>query len=104
MAHAEGNDFHGFARVPLEQLQKRISLPIRQLLRDQPDRRKTARTLMRRFRLPIMVLVITSCCFATLLAAVGDGHWRTRVPEQARLEANPLANDADAVAAGARLF
>jgi len=59
---------------------------------------------MRRLRFSILVLATASCCMATLLAAVGDGQWRTRVPERARLQANPLANDRDAVAAGAKLF
>ena len=37
-------------------------------------------------------------------AAAGDGAWRKRVPEKDRGRSNPLAGDADAVGAGAKLF
>ena len=39
---------------------------------------------------------------ATLIAA--DGRWLKRVPEDARVRKNPLAQDADAPAAGKKLF
>jgi len=42
---------------------------------------------------------------ATLLfASAGDGLWMTRVPEKARIRQNPYDSEANAVAAGAKLF
>jgi mono/diheme cytochrome c family protein len=42
---------------------------------------------------------------ATLLfASAGDGLWMTRVPEKARTRQNPYDSEANAVAAGAKLF
>ena len=38
------------------------------------------------------------------LAAAGDGAWLTKVPAKDRERANPLASDADAPLAGAKLF
>ena len=40
----------------------------------------------------------------SILAAAGDGQWRTKVPEEARLRPNPMADDPNALAAGAKLF
>lgn len=39
-----------------------------------------------------------------LWAAAGDGAWRKNVPEKYRLRVNPMAGDAEAVPAGAKLF
>jgi mono/diheme cytochrome c family protein len=39
-----------------------------------------------------------------IFAAVGDGQWRAKVPDSARVRANPMAGDLDAVTAGAKLF
>lgn len=43
---------------------------------------------------------------ATLLlaASVGDGAWKTKVPEKDRARENPYDSQAGAVAAGAKLF
>jgi mono/diheme cytochrome c family protein len=43
---------------------------------------------------------------ATLLfaASIGDGAWKTRVPERDRARENPYDSQANAVAAGAKLF
>jgi mono/diheme cytochrome c family protein len=42
---------------------------------------------------------------ATLLvASSGDGLWMTKVPEKARTRQNPFDSEANAVAAGAKLF
>jgi mono/diheme cytochrome c family protein len=43
---------------------------------------------------------------ATLLlaASVGDGAWKTKVPEKDRMRDNPYDSQAGAVAAGAKLF
>ena len=59
---------------------------------------------MRNFRFSIVLLATICCWIATLLAAVGDGQWRTIVPQQERLRPNPMANEADAVSAGGKLF
>jgi mono/diheme cytochrome c family protein len=39
-----------------------------------------------------------------LLATVGDGGWLRKVPESARVRTNPLSQDTEASAAGAKLF
>jgi mono/diheme cytochrome c family protein len=39
-----------------------------------------------------------------LLAGVGDGLWMAKVPEKDRQRQNPMANDSNAIAAGAKLF
>ncbi len=45
-------------------------------------------------------IAVSLLCFAY----PGDGKWRGHVPEKDRLRTNPLAADADARAAGAKLF
>jgi len=53
------------------------------------------------------ITAITCLLFsATLLlaASVGDGAWRSRVPEKDRVRENPYDSQASAVAAGAKLF
>lgn len=50
----------------------------------------------------VLLLVLTSV--ATIVAAVGDGQWRAKVPEAARLRSNPMAGDPNALMAGAKLF
>jgi mono/diheme cytochrome c family protein len=52
----------------------------------------------------ITVLAILLISGITILAAVGDGQWRAKVPDSARVRANPMAGDLDAVTAGAKLF
>jgi mono/diheme cytochrome c family protein len=39
-----------------------------------------------------------------LLASVGDGAWKTKVPEKDRMRENPYDSQAGAIAAGAKLF
>lgn len=52
-----------------------------------------------------LIAVIFIIVFSLLaLASVGDGQWMSRVPEAARLRANPTATDSEAIAAGAKLF
>jgi mono/diheme cytochrome c family protein len=51
----------------------------------------------------LLVFCISALAFA-LAAGVGDGHWRTKVPERDRLRQNPVADDAESMAAGAKLF
>lgn len=41
---------------------------------------------------------------ALLFAAVGDGLWMIKVPDKARAKRNPFADEASAVAAGAKLY
>ena len=43
---------------------------------------------------------------ATLLlaASVGDGAWKAKVPEKERVRENPYDSQANAIAAGAKLF
>ena len=51
------------------------------------------------------ILVAISLLLSTLLlAAAGDGLWRTKVPDKDRGRQNPFAGNAAAKAAGARLF
>src|SRR5215472_4370766 len=37
-------------------------------------------------------------------ASIGDGLWKTKVPEKERVRQNPFDSQSDAVAAGAKLF
>lgn len=41
---------------------------------------------------------------SAIVAKVGDGSWLTKVPEAARVRANPMAADPESTAAGAKLF
>ncbi len=53
------------------------------------------------------ITAITCLLFsATLLlaASVGDGAWKSKVPEKDRVRENPYDSQASAVAAGAKLF
>jgi mono/diheme cytochrome c family protein len=47
------------------------------------------------------LLLFASFLFA---ASIGDGAWKTRVPERDRTRENPYDSQANAVAAGAKLF
>jgi len=51
-----------------------------------------------------LIVFILLGCVSLVFAAVGDGAWLKNVPEKDRARANPLSTDADAVAAGAKLF
>jgi mono/diheme cytochrome c family protein len=50
------------------------------------------------------VIVLPMMFVATILASVGDGEWRAKVAESARLRPNPMAGDPSSVAAGSKLF
>ena len=53
------------------------------------------------------VLAVTFLLFsATLLlaASIGDGAWKSKVPEKERMRENPYDSQANAIAAGAKLF
>jgi mono/diheme cytochrome c family protein len=60
--------------------------------------------MMRMFRRSLSVFALVTAFAATILAAAGDGKWRTKVPESARERPNPMAGDPNSVAAGAKLF
>jgi mono/diheme cytochrome c family protein len=49
----------------------------------------------------IVSLTVSS---ALLFGAVGDGLWMIKVPDKARAKQNPFAGEANAVAAGAKLY
>jgi mono/diheme cytochrome c family protein len=50
----------------------------------------------------IALLILALATF--VLAAAGDGEWLQKVPAKERTRPNPLANDPDAPAAGAKIF
>ena len=50
----------------------------------------------------IAMLMVLLAVFA--LAAAGDGEWLQKVPAKDRVRPNPMANDLDAPAAGAKIF
>jgi cytochrome c oxidase cbb3-type subunit 2 len=53
---------------------------------------------------PVAVLVFFAFAVPFLMAGAGDGAWMARVPEKDRIRQNPFAGDAQAAAAGAKLF
>jgi len=55
-------------------------------------------------RAHILIAIIFLLLSTLLLAAAGDGLWRTKVPDKDRARQNPFAGNASAQAAGARLF
>lgn len=55
-------------------------------------------------RAHILIAIIFLLLSTLLLAAAGDGLWRTKVPDKDRGRQNPFAGNASAQAAGARLF
>ncbi len=52
----------------------------------------------------VALAIFALAAVSWLWASAGDGAWRKNVPEKDRLRPNPLAGDADAVAAGGKLF
>ena len=58
--------------------------------------------MIRKFRLPAIICVIALPFL--LAAASGDGAWKSKVPDKDRARQNPFANDANAIAAGSKLF
>ena len=59
---------------------------------------------MRKRNRSITGLAVVLISAGTIFAAVGDGNWRTKIPESVRMRSNPMAGDPEAVAAGAKLF
>jgi mono/diheme cytochrome c family protein len=57
-------------------------------------------------RKPVFAGLICALFSATFLlaASVGDGSWKTRVPEKERVRENPYDSQSNAIAAGAKLF
>ncbi|HET9406929.1 MAG TPA: c-type cytochrome [Candidatus Sulfotelmatobacter sp.] len=54
---------------------------------------------------PVWLRAIIAVSLAgAIFAAVGDGEWLQKVPAKDRLRENPLAEDASAPLAGAKLF
>ncbi len=51
-----------------------------------------------------LILATTLLSGVLAVAGVGNGMWLSRVPEKDRAKPNPMAGDATAVAAGAKLF
>lgn len=52
----------------------------------------------------VLFAVIAVMSVPFLLAGVGDGRWMAEVPAKDRQRSNPFDSDAQAVAAGAKLF
>ena len=59
---------------------------------------------MRARKAPLLVSLIMILGASLLFAAAGDGLWMTKVPERDRGRQNPFDSEANAVAAGAKLF
>lgn len=53
-----------------------------------------------------LIIIFGLMFSATLLlaASVGDGAWKTKVPEKDRVRSNPYDSQSNAIAAGAKLF
>jgi mono/diheme cytochrome c family protein len=58
--------------------------------------------IARRFSLAMFCLLLSATML--LAAAVGDGAWKSRVPDKDRARENPYEKQANAIAAGAKLF
>lgn len=58
--------------------------------------------IARRKLLTAVVLVLSAT--ALFAAVVGDGAWKSRVPDKERARENPYDTQANAIAAGAKLF
>jgi len=58
---------------------------------------------MRRWRVGVLGFCIALPGLAISIEA-GDGRWQANVPSGARQRPNPMANEASAIAAGAKLF
>lgn len=51
-----------------------------------------------------LIAILMLVCAGLAWASAGDGAWLKFVPEKDRVRVNPLAEDADAIPAGAKLF
>lgn len=49
-------------------------------------------------------IILSVVLAGIVFAAAGDGEWLQKVPAKDRTRANPLVNDPDAPAAGAKIF
>jgi len=56
------------------------------------------------FRKAPLFLLIMAMAAPFLVAVAGDGTWMTRVPEEYRQRPNPFDSEANAIAAGSKLF
>ncbi len=52
----------------------------------------------------VVVLIAFATLIGAAMAGAGDGTWLAKVPEKDRTRANPMANDANAIPAGAKLY
>ncbi len=52
----------------------------------------------------VLLTILLLAAVSLLWAAAGDGAWLKNVPEKDRARTNPLAGDAEAPLAGAKLF
>jgi len=59
---------------------------------------------MRAQRTPLLMILIFILGASLLFAAAGDGLWMTKVPDRDRARQNPFDSEANAVAAGGKLF
>ena len=55
-------------------------------------------------RISLLRATIALMMLPIMMGAVADGGWLRHVPQSNRTRVNPLANDAEAPAAGAKLF
>jgi mono/diheme cytochrome c family protein len=57
-------------------------------------------------RMKSLIAILCLLFSATILlaASIGDGAWKTKVPEKDRVRTNPYDSQANAIAAGAKLF
>lgn len=59
---------------------------------------------MRRAVVPVLITLLTFSTTSPAAVKVTKGEWRRNVPAEDRARANPLATDADAVAAGGYIY
>src|ERR1051326_2559867 len=52
----------------------------------------------------IAILFLLFSAMLLLAASIGDGAWKTKVPDKDRVRANPYDSQSNAVAVGAKLF
>lgn len=51
-----------------------------------------------------VIVALLLCATFLLASSVGDGTWKTKIPEKERVRENPYDSQAGAIAAGAKLF
>src|SRR5205807_2073500 len=82
-----------------ESKQQWLSIPLSAVARDRPVVLAAARRTM---KLPGVVACLLLVGMA--VAEPGDGSWLRKVPDKDRARSNPLENDPDAAAAGAKVY